>query len=183
MISTEYQTDRLSLRVLNEADTALVLSFYEHGAAEFSRYEPLDPLLAQRFDFQKKVLHAEYQAFIHGQMLRFFLFLKNNPMQIIGTLSYRSILHGAYQSCQIGYKMDDRFRRQGYCSEAIAFSDQLVHRTLSIHRIFALVQPDNLPSSRMLTGLGYQREGLVRDAIFLDGAWHDHEQYARIFRD
>ena len=53
-------------------------------------------------------------------MLRYWIFEKGNPNQIIGTVSFRNIVKPIYESCTVGYKMDRDFVNMGYCSEALS---------------------------------------------------------------
>ena len=44
----------------------------------------------------------------------------------------------------------------------------------SLHRVQANVRPENARSLALLEGLGFEREGLARRYLFIDGAWRDH---------
>jgi aminoglycoside 6'-N-acetyltransferase len=45
-------------------------------------------------------------------------------------------------------------------------------------RIAAVTDLDNIPSQRILEGLGFQREGILRRASFRDGHWCDMAIYS-----
>jgi RimJ/RimL family protein N-acetyltransferase len=44
----------------------------------------------------------------------------------------------------------------------------------------AWVLPDNIPSQRLLTSLGFEFEGINRDRLFMHNRWYDHAQYSLI---
>jgi len=180
MIQNNYETEHLNLRILSSDQAALVLSFYERNFADFSQYEPLDEQQGRSLSFHKKLLDVEMQTALRGSSFRFYLFEKEDPFTVIGTISYRNILHGLYQTCQVGYKMDKEYRRKGYCSEALSFLDHLMMSEVFMHRIEAYVLPDNIASLTMLEKIGYRREGLIRDKIFLNGHWADHYLLSKI---
>ena len=50
---------------------------------------------------------------------------------------------------------------------------------LNLHRLSAHVQEENIPSIRLLLGLGFEKEGICKDFLCLNGIWTDHLQYSR----
>jgi ribosomal-protein-alanine N-acetyltransferase len=54
---------------------------------------------------------------------------------------------------------------------------------LQLHRVEAACIPDNIRSIRVLEKAGFQREGLLRSYLRINGAWQDHYLYARISDD
>ena len=182
-MNTKYETDSMTLRICNRKDAPMVLDFYKRNLEDFAKYEPLSFPSATQLRFHEDVLQYEYDAFIKGQMMRFYLFEKNNPLRIIGTASYRNITGTYYSCCQLGYKMDAEYRRKGYMHEALELGNELMFREMSLHRIEAIVMPDNTPSMKLLEGLGFEQEGLLRDKIYLNGCWQDHYMYAKINRE
>ena len=174
MSERRFYTDRLMLRICTKKDAPLVLSFYDKNLEEFAKYEPLPMLEARTLSFHEQCLDFEEKEFSEMKEVRFFLFKKDNPMEIIGTVSCRNIRHAFYASAEIGYKMDPRFRRQGYMSEAISFMLDYVKKVHGLHRVEAYVMPDNEASLGLLTGLGFIKEGYLHDKLCLDNVWYDH---------
>jgi ribosomal-protein-alanine N-acetyltransferase len=169
-----FYTDRLMLRICSKKDAPLVLSFYDRNLEEFAKYEPLPMIETRTISFHEQCLEFEEKEFAEMKEVRFFLFLKDNPMEIIGTVSCRDIKHAFYSSTEIGYKMDARFRRCGYMSEAIRFMLQYVKEVHHLHRVEAYVMPDNEASLKLLQGLGFIKEGYLHDKLCLDDVWYDH---------
>lgn len=177
-MNTKYETQHLILRVCTRREASMVLDFYKRNFEDFAKYEPLSYPQATQLRFHEEILQYEYDSFLKGRNLRFYLFEKNNPLRIIGTLSYRNITGSYYSCCQLGYKMDGGYRRKGYMHEAIALGNELLFRETSLHRIEAIVMPNNEASIKLLEGLGFVQEGLLRDKIYLNGRWEDHYMYA-----
>ena len=111
-------------------------------------------------------------------MVRYWIFEKDNPSRIIGTVSYRNIVRPIYESCTIGYKMDQEFLNRGYCSEAIRATIPVIARDYGVHRFEALILPDNNPSIHMVEKIGFKYEGLLKDKIIINGKRLDHCMYA-----
>lgn len=178
-----YETDRLYLKVLARYDARLVLDFYKRNAEEFALYEPLKLEDANNLNYHSVMLDYELQYFQKDSLLRLYMFEKDNPFQIVGTLSFRNISQSFYKCATLGYKMDKDFRRKGYMKEAIQKGMEVMDEELHLHRVEAIVLPDNEPSIHLLEGLDFQREGLIRDKVFLNGQWKDHYLYSHIFSD
>jgi RimJ/RimL family protein N-acetyltransferase len=54
---------------------------------------------------------------------------------------------------------------------------------LDAHRIEAHIEPDNAASLRLAERLGFRREGLMRDQLFVDGKPRDALLYALLQPD
>lgn len=176
-----YETDRLYLKVLSRYDARMVLDFYTANAKEFARYEPLKEEDATNLNYHALMLDYELESFKKNSLLRLYLFEKDNPFKIIGTVSFRNISQAFYQCATLGYKMDKDYRRRGYMAEAIAKGLEIMDEELHLHRVEAIVMPSNEPSVLLLEKLNFQREGLIRDKVFLNGKWEDHYLYSYIF--
>jgi ribosomal-protein-alanine N-acetyltransferase len=182
-MNLEYTTNRLILRVLDASAAKEVLTFFDRNRDVFEPYEPLKPQNFYTLSYQRSMLHCETQLFSKLQLVRFWVFTKENPHQIIGTVSFQDFKKGAFQSCQTGYRFDAQFWNHGYAAEALSFCAQLMFRELSVHRIFAYVMPENAPSIRLLTKLHFQQEGLLRRCINICGEWTDHYYFSLLKED
>ena len=78
----------------------------------------------------------------------------------------------------LGYWVRRSMWNRGYASEAAAAA--LLHGigSLRLHRIEALVALENKASQRVVEKLGFTREGVAREAEYIDGRHLDHIQYS-----
>jgi [ribosomal protein S5]-alanine N-acetyltransferase len=117
-----------------------------------------------------------------GTALPFFIF-ENASGALIGGITLGNIRYGVAQTGQIGYWIGERYAGQGLMLEALGL---LVHHAfgeLRLHRIEAACIPDNLRSLRLLEKAGFQREGLLRSYLRINGIWQDHYLYALVVGD
>lgn len=178
-----YETPRLVLKVLREDAAGSVLQFYEENKEIFEKYE-LDR--AENFytkAYQAALLQCEYNVMMRSQMVRFWVFEKENPKKIVGTFSFHNIRHSAYMDCELGYKFHQSVWKKGYAKESIQKGLEIVFRELKLHRVEALVQPENEPSKHLLGALGFTCEGVKKQNVKLHGAWCDHEVYSLLNED
>lgn len=73
-------------------------------------------------------------------------------------------------------------RGQGYAQEAVQLLVDYLFAGYPAERIAAFTDVDNKPAQRVLIGVGFEREGVLRRAMFRDGDWRDIALYA-ILRD
>ena len=105
---------------------------------------------------------------------------KENPCRIIGTVCIHNIAPAFYGSCEIGYKFSSEFHHMGYATEAVGFCTKLAFNELRMHKVTAVVHPGNVPSMKLLNGLGFVQEGLLRDYLMLHGQWCNHYIYGLV---
>ncbi|MGD9915975.1 MAG: GNAT family N-acetyltransferase [Rhizobiaceae bacterium] len=114
-----------------------------------------------------------------GSAVPFFIFA-NEGDRLVGGITLGNIRQGVAQSGQIGYWMGERHAGKGYMVDAIRLLVPYAFDTLRLHRIEAACIPDNVRSMRVLEKAGFQREGLLRSYLRINGAWKDHFLYALI---
>ncbi|MDF2540959.1 MAG: Ribosomal-protein-alanine N-acetyltransferase [Herbinix sp.] len=175
-----YETNRLILKILHKDSAPEVLAFYEENKSFF---EPWEPKRAENFytlAYQRAVLAAEYHNMSEGNFLRYWVFLKDHPEEIIGTFCFQNFLKLPYQSCCIGYKYAKKHTRNGYAYESVQKGISVIFEDFCIHRIEAFIMPSNLPSRQLIEKLNFEPEGLAKSLAKVDGIWTDHLRFAII---
>lgn len=175
-----YKTDRLILKVLKGDDAEAVLQFYLDNKELFERYEPDRPDNFYTLSHQKAVLNCEYNMTVKLSAVRFYVFKKEQPDKIIGTICFRNITRSVYQACEVGYKFDHNYQHQGYAFEALCMGIAVMFEDQRLHRIEANVMPENTSSIHLLEALGFALEGTARSFAYIHGRWQDHLRYSLI---
>ena len=179
----QYETERLILKILKPNCADLVLDFYNRDLQLFEKYETPRMPDFYTVKYQYNVLRYEYNEAIKMSMVRFYVFRKENPSQIIGTVCLHDITRLSYQSCEIGYKFSSEFHHHGYAFEAIDCCLQIAFDELKLHKVNAFVCDDNLASILLLERVGFKREGLHREHLLLGGKWRNHYSYGILSSD
>ena len=175
------QTQRLFLKVLDERQGREVCEFYNRNREHFEPFEPERTPGFYTVEFHKQTLAAERRQYEQKRYLRFYLYEKTQPEQIIGSICYDNIRFGSFQSCTVGYKLDKEFQGKGYMQEALTYSlKEIIFGKYGLHRVEALVVPENTASVHVLERLGFEREGISHDFARLEGVWRDHVRYALV---
>lgn len=178
-----YETPRLLLKVIKPDQADQVLDFYMRDKELFEQFEPdrMNNFYTPRV--QKQTLAFEYNMAVQGTLFRYYVYEKQNPKRIIGTISFHHISHGYTSSCEIGYKFSSEVHHRGYATESLSFITSQIFEDLKLHRIVAWALPDNKASIRLLERVGFVYEGTCRDYLLLHGKWRDHVQYSMIRSD
>ena len=98
----EYQTDRLILKVIKPDEAAQVLDFYLRDKELFEKYEPDRIQDFYTVEKQKQIAEFEYNAAVKGTCVRFYVYRKENPGQIIGTICFHDIERGVSYCWEMG---------------------------------------------------------------------------------
>ncbi len=127
----------------------------------------------------RRRLRRYRKDFIRGSAMSFFIF-ETASNRLVGGITLGNIRYGVSQSGHIGYWIGQRHAGQGLMAEALALLSGFAFATLRLHRIEAACIPDNARSIRVLEKAGFQREGLLRSYLRINGVWQDHVLYALI---
>jgi [ribosomal protein S5]-alanine N-acetyltransferase len=86
--------------------------------------------------------------------------------------------HPVLETVDIWYVIGDRqARRKGYATEAVEILVTHIFDTTPLPRVGATVDVENQASVALLEKLGFQREGVLRSALFHHARWHDVAVY------
>ncbi|MFB6205018.1 MAG: GNAT family N-acetyltransferase [Haloglomus sp.] len=66
---------------------------------------------------------------------------------------------------------------EGYAPRGTALVVDYAFEELDLHRLNAGVYEPNRPSQRVMEKLGFTREGVQRESIYIEGAWYDTYNY------
>jgi ribosomal-protein-alanine N-acetyltransferase len=109
-----------------------------------------------------------------------FLIFDAGADTLLGGLTLGGIRRGVAQSGTLGYWMGAPHAGKGHMTRAVAAAVRFGFSTLRLHRIEAACLPENTASQTLLERNGFQREGLARGYLRINGAWRDHLLYALV---
>ncbi len=114
-----------------------------------------------------------------GSAFTFFIRARDGG-RLLGGLSVFNVRHGAAESGQIGYWMNEDDAGRGVMPEALALLMPFCFDTLGLRRVEAACIPENRRSARVLEKCGFEYEGLVRSYLRINGVRRDHRLYALV---
>lgn len=172
----ELHTARLAVRLARPGMQAAMARFLaENYPGHLDKWSP--PAAPAFFTeaFWRERLAIAVEEFHAGRAARFVLQARGgDESRILGTCNYTNIVRGPFQACHLGYQLARDCEGRGLMTEALSATNAFVFETLRLHRIMANHRPENRRSARLLERLGFSREGLAKDYLFIDGDWRDH---------
>ncbi|MCY7354642.1 MAG: GNAT family N-acetyltransferase [Lysobacter sp.] len=102
--------------------------------------------------------------------------------RLIGSLTLFNI-NRAQGRADIGYALHSGQWGKGYAKEALRLVLDYVFDTLKLRRVEADIDPRNTGSCKLVQGLGFRHEGLLRERWLVDDALQDSAIYGLLARD
>ena len=174
-------TARLRLVAADPQLGAALAAFHDRNRAHLA---PWDPPSTEDFyteATQTQRLRESADAFAAGTGFRYLLQPIGDATRVIGTLNFSNVVRGAFQSCSLGYALDQPFEGQALMTEALRCAiAEMFSARVNLHRIQAAYRPENWRSAEVLKRLGFQDEGLAPDYLFIDDQWRVHRIHGAV---
>ncbi|TVX92640.1 GNAT family N-acetyltransferase [Paenibacillus agilis] len=164
-------TNHISLKVIDETNSKEVLDFVVRNTDFLKPWEVERNADYYSIAYHESLLREEFRKIQEGSLFKVWIFKEDT---IIGSIALSNIIRGAFQSCHLGYKMDEREQGKGIMTEALRAVIVVAFQQLQLHRIEANIMPSNKASMRVVEKLGFDHEGLARKYLKINGVWEDH---------
>jgi ribosomal-protein-alanine N-acetyltransferase len=107
-----------------------------------------------------------------------FLVRLGQTRELVGMVHVTEIVRGAMRSAYLGYCAFAPHERQGLMTQGLRLVIKRAFGPMRLHRVEANIQPGNRPSKRLVSALGFRREGYSPRYLKIRGRWRDHERWA-----
>ncbi|KON67817.1 acetyltransferase [Peribacillus butanolivorans] len=102
---------------------------------------------------------------------------KKETKGIIGTIGFNAWLP-KHKRAEIGYEIHPEQWGKGYASEAVSRVLTYGFDVMNLTRIGAVVFLNNEASNKLLTNIGFQKEGVLKKYMYQNGVAHDTYVYS-----
>ena len=164
------------IRPVRPEDADELAALYAANRDFLAPYEPVRPPEFFTAEGQRERLERQLEGETHP-----FAILDGDA--IAGTINAFSIVRDGPESCVIGYWVDGARNGRGLASAAVAEILVYVFGALALHRVEAATLVDNVASQRVLEKNGFDRIGLARRFLRIDGDWRDFLLFQRLADD
>ena len=96
-----------------------------------------------------------------------------------GLFNLGEIVRGGFQNAYLGYYAYPGHAGRGVMAEAMSLVLAHAFGPAGLHRVEANIQPANHRSIALAKRAGFRLEGFSPRYLFIDGAWRDHERWAK----
>ena len=177
----EISTARTQLRVLLPEDAELLLAFRQRNRHHLTPWEPTRVADYYTVESARAALTLSLAHVRQGTALHLAAF--DDRQRLVGLCNFTNVVRGVFQACHLGYSLDGERQGQGLMTEILEAALAYVFHELHLHRVMANYMPANVRSAAVLQRLGFQREGLARAYLKINGAWEDHILTAKLHPD
>lgn len=171
------RTQRLLLRPLQLADQLPLYGI--HSDPLFARYWSSPPWTdpAQAL----ALIEQDQRDLASGEHVRLGI-ERTHDGALLGTCTLYKI-HTSNRRAEVGYGLGPAHWGQGYAREALGALLDWGFGPLGLHRVEADIDPANAASAAVLTRLGFQLEGRLRERWIVDGVVSDSAMYGLLARE
>jgi ribosomal-protein-alanine N-acetyltransferase len=161
------------IRPLQPEDAAELAALYAANREFLAPYEPIRPdefftAEGQRERFDRQVADGTHPfAILEGDA-------------IAGTINVFRIVRESLQSCTIGYWLDHARNGRGLATGAVEDVVAYAFGALALHRVEAATLVDNVASQRVLEKAAFERIGVARRFLCINGEWRDFVLFQRV---
>lgn len=161
------ETERLILRELTENDAQSVLNCFSNE--DVLRYYGQNPLSS--VNQVKQIIRHFAINYNEKRGIKWGIKIKGKE-GIIGTIGIQdwSIEH---KRADISYALFPEYWGNGYATEAVREVLSFGFKELDLTRIGAIVFVENTGSNQLLTKLGFEKEGVLKNYMYQNGVPHD----------
>jgi len=168
------ETERLVLRRMTLDDAEFYLRhFSAPDIVELTAFEAPKDLEAARTELRAYCI----ENFDRNTGIRWGISRKPDPA-LIGTCGFHQWVREGGHRARIGFDLVAAHRRKGIMTEALTAMLAYGFEGMRLHRAEALVDPGNIGSIRTLEGLGFRREGVLREDAIFRGRFTDDAVYS-----
>ncbi|MHC1478940.1 GNAT family N-acetyltransferase [Frateuria aurantia] len=165
-------TQRLRLRAFRHEDLSAFVAYRaDPGVARYQSWSDYTLAMAEQFYASQQNLPFDTEGSWFQLAIE-----RRDDGHLLGDVAVHFFDQG--HQVELGFTLAAASQGQGYAREALRAVLELVFSGLGKHRAVATVDARNLPAQRLLTQLGFRREGEYRQNVLFKGNWSDEHSYA-----
>lgn len=164
-------TDRLVLRQVSNNDVNEIFFLRADEAVMRHIRRPLARSVEDAIQF----IQIINTGLANNESINWAITLKNHP-KFIGNICLWRIQKENYRA-EVGYMLHTTWHGKGIMQEALAAVLGYGFKTMKLHSIEAIVNPENEPSIKLLERNGFVREAYFKENFFYEGKFFDSAVY------
>ncbi|WP_438447306.1 GNAT family N-acetyltransferase [Gorillibacterium sp. sgz5001074] len=169
--------ERVYIRGLELGDVDALLNLRLSNREFLQPFEPAASDSHFTTEGQLEVLEKVRVSWRQDAAYGFGIFLQEDD-RLIGRVNLSNVVRGAWESCTMGYFLDQRHNGRGLMTEAVRLAVGFAFGHAGLHRVQAAVMPRNEGSKRVLEKAGFRYEGFAEYYLKINGVWEHHHLYS-----
>lgn len=180
-LATRLTTERLVLRAPRVDDVGPLRLALRSNEAHLTPFTPAPPAGASvtTITAVSKSIARQRSEWRSGRTFSFLVWPRGDRApRVIGRVALSGVMRGAFHSAYLGYWIDHAEVGRGLATEAVRAVVGFAFEVAGLHRVQAAIMPRNERSVRLITRIGFRREGLAERYLQIAGVWEDHALFA-----
>ncbi|MDA9555898.1 GNAT family N-acetyltransferase [Vibrio sp.] len=167
------EDDDIIVRCAEVMDAQLIVDFYLENKAHLQHWEPKRETAFYTHSGWTQRLLGLLELQKRG-MGFYIIILSKTTGTMLGSISISQLCRFPLHGCNIGYALDEHSQGQGIMSRSVKFVVDYLFTIHNLHRISAAYMPHNKKSESVLTKLGFEKEGFLKNYLLINDEWQDH---------
>lgn len=159
------------IRLCSLDDAAAIARFYLDNAEHLSRWEPRrTPAYHMEAAWEARLVQW-VRLRNEGRAVNFVSVVGD---RVVAVCNLTNIVRGVFQAGYLGYAVAADYQGKGVMHQLCRYVVDYAFDVLGLNRIMANYMPRNKRSESLLMRLGFEREGLAKRYLYINGQWEDH---------
>lgn len=161
------KTERLLLKKFSPNDFIYIFENYsEKEIKKLLGHNSEEELLKEKSKYEKGYT-------TYNKSFEYFQIIDKASKTIIGGCGFHN-WYLEHNRAELGYSLkNENFKRKGIMTEALKTIIDYGFNKMKLHRIEALVDPENIASIKLLKKFDFFKEGVLKEHYFFDGKYVD----------
>ncbi|WKE65181.1 GNAT family N-acetyltransferase [Gallaecimonas kandeliae] len=161
------------IKLASREDAPCLARYYADNAEHLKPWEPLrEPGYHSLESWAARL--AEWEQDQREGRAAYFLALDGEPKELVAVCNLTNIVRGPFQACYMGFSVAQKRQGTGRMKMLARHAIRHAFEELKLNRVMANHLPRNSRSAALLASLGFEREGLARRYLCINGRWEDH---------
>jgi ribosomal-protein-alanine N-acetyltransferase len=170
---------RTSITILRSDRAELVQDYYFRNRDHLMPWEPLREESFYSLERWENRIEHSYRQYLDDTAL-FFTAMDPSETTMIAAASFVNLVEGPFKGCYLRFSVDKAYEGQGYMKEVLCETLNYMFCEVDLHRVMANYMPSNKRAAILLQKLGFEKEGLARSYLLINGKWEDHVLTSRL---
>lgn len=166
-------TEHLIITLPGPEDAVKLRDYYWLNRSHLAKWEPTRTDSFYSVPWWRLRVQQIREEFEEASAFGFVAFNRDKS-KVVAVANFSNIIHGVFQSCNLGYSISHPFQGKGIMQEFLPAVLDFIFLNVGLHRIMANYIPVNERSGNLLMRLGFEREGYARQYLKIAGEWQDH---------
>lgn len=161
----------MEIRLITKNDAEIISRYYQDNREHLKPWVPERSYNFDSIESWRSRIIEQVDA-QDREEAAYFIAVVSNTM--VGSCNLTQIFQGAFKACYMGYSVAASSQGKGAAQQLCQYAISYAFQEIGLHRIMANYMPHNNRSAKLLSRLGFVKEGVAKDYLKIAGQWQNH---------